>query len=153
MFIFFPCRWRKSQCRPLTQRMTALCWDTFTTVSSLLHGSLQSSILTGKLRTSSKALHQPLSHHDKRASTDWRDMKFFAKTVNLEKHNLCLEPKRLSWHNEKNWHKRDGHNSLSFFSFLSNLSFKLSWKKCAQLHRPYFCVMVQKPNYGWTCRM
>lgn len=71
--LLFTSRWRRNPCRPLTQRMTVLCSDMCTTVSSLLHESPRVCISRIKPTISIQAHHQLLSHLGKKMLTDLHD--------------------------------------------------------------------------------
>lgn len=97
MNLYLSCRWRRSPSKPLTQRTTALCSDTFMTVSSLLHGN--SKTHTATIRTT----NQLQSHNGYKVRTAWRDRN-------------CLNHKRLkqlNWQNNKA-KKVNGHFVLWF---------------------------------------
>lgn len=120
-YSFFSCRWRKSRCRPPTQRMTALCCDTFMTVSSLWHENLQIYALTFTKTTNDGVLHQLLSHQGEKALTAWHDRKSFDT--------------QWTW-------RRD----FLFYCNCYHMFFMIHpVDKCAQLHRSCFVEEANKP--------
>lgn len=140
--LYFSCRWRKSQFRPPTQKMTALCWDTFMTVSSLWHENPLACTLAVKKTANTRVLHR-LCHHGEKINTAWRDWKFIDKK---------RTKRRLDWQNEKdNGHRKkiSGHAYLHIFYDVCHGEILPT----LQALFFFFCGKRWAPVSGSKCRM